>query len=76
MYSVSRKNCEKIAPPISRPLMFDADSVRSLKMRSGSSGAFERSSMTKNVPISAAEATISPIVSAVAHPCCAARVSA
>src|SRR5436309_1631215 len=42
MYSVSRKNCEKIAPPINRPLTFDAVSVRRRKMRSGRSGAASR----------------------------------
>ena len=76
MYSVSRKNCEKIAPPISKPLRFDADSVRSRKIRSGSSGAFERSSTTKNVATSTTDAASNPIVSPVAQPCCVARVIA
>ena len=76
MYSVSRKNCEKIAPPISRPLRFDAESVRRRKMRSGSRGAFERSSTTKKAATRATEATRSPIVWAVPQPCWVARVIA
>ena len=76
MYKVSRKNCEKIAPPISRPLTLDAVSVRSRKMRSGSSGAGERASMTKKAPIRAADAASSPIVPGVAQPCWVARVIA
>ena len=76
MYSVSRKNCAKIAPPISRPLTFDAVSVRSRKIRSGSSGAFERDSITKNATISPTEAASRPIVEPVAQPCWVARVIA
>src|SRR4029450_2454866 len=62
MYSVSRKNWAKIAPPISRPLTFEAVSVRFRKMRSGSSGAFERSSIRKKAPISPADAAGKPNV--------------
>ena len=76
MYRVSRKNCEKIAAPISSAVMFEADSVRSLKIRNGSNGAFERISMTTNPTISAADRASSPIVSAVTQPCWLARVSA
>ena len=50
--------------------------MRSRKMRIGNSGAFERSSITTNATISAADAASSPIVDAVAHPSCAARVIA
>src|SRR5437879_6057621 len=46
MYSVSRKNCEKIAAPEKSAAAFEPESVRSLKIRSGSSGAGERSSTT------------------------------
>ena len=76
MYRVSRKNCAKIAPPISRPLTFDADSVRRRKIRSGRSGAFERSSIRKKAPIRADGRASRTIVSAVAQPCWAARVIA
>ena len=76
MYSVSRKNWAKIAPPISRPLAFEADSVRSLKIRSGSRGAFERISTATNAPSSAAEIASSAIDSVVPQPCWAARVIA
>ena len=44
-------------------------------MRSGRSGAFERSSIRKNAPISATDAISSPIVEVVAQPCWVARVS-
>ena len=74
MYSVSRKNCAKIAAPIRSPLTFDAVSVRSLKICSGSSGAFERYSITKNEAISTADPARRPIVDAVPQPCWAARV--
>ena len=76
MYRVSRKNCEKIAAPIKRPLRFEPESVRSRKIRSGRSGAFERNSMVKNAATSAAEAASRPIVSAVPQPCWVARVIA
>ncbi len=76
MYSVSRKNCEKSAAATSSWVAFDAASVRSRKSRIGRSGAFERNSITMNVPIRAADAASRPIVDAVTHPCCAARVSA
>ena len=66
MYSVSRKNCENSAPASSRPAAFEAASVRRRKMPSGSSGAFERSSITTKATTSAAEAASSPIVAAVA----------
>ena len=76
MYSVSRKNCEKSAAATSSWVALDAASVRSRKSRSGSSGAFERSSITKNAPIRAADPASSPIVETVPHPACVARVSA
>ena len=50
--------------------------VRSRKMRMGRSGAFERSSITTNATIRAAEAVSRPIVSAVPQPICVARVIA
>ena len=56
--------------------MFEAVSVRSRKMRSGSNGAGERISITRNPTISAAEAARSPTVSVVAQPCWLACVSA
>src|SRR5437762_1735116 len=64
MYRVRRKNCEKIAPPIRRPLRFEAESVRSRKMRSGRSGALDRISIAKKAAISAADAVRRPIVDA------------
>ena len=56
--------------------MFEAVSVRRRKMRMGSSGAGERSSITRNPTTRAAEAARSPIVSVVAQPCWLACVSA
>src|SRR6266699_331188 len=76
MYSVSRKNCAKRAPASSRLLMLDAVSVRSRKICSGSSGAFERASITTKETTSAAEAASSPIVGPVPQPCWVARVRA
>jgi hypothetical protein len=64
---VSRKNCEKTDAPNSSALTFEAVSVRSRKIRSGSSGAGERTSITTKATTSAAEAASSPIVSVVAH---------
>ncbi len=75
MYSVSRKNCENTAAPERIAARFEPDSVRSRKMRSGSSGAGERSSMPMNAAISATEAASSPAVSPVAQPCWLACVS-
>ena len=46
MYSVSRKNCEKSAALESSDARFEPASVRSRKIRSGRSGAGERSSIT------------------------------
>ena len=57
-------------------MTFEPASVRSRKIRSGSSGACERSSITTNATISAADAASSAIVSAVPQPCSAARVMA
>ena len=48
MYSVSRKNWENTVAPVNSEVTFDAESVRMRKIRIGSSGAFERSSMTTN----------------------------
>ena len=69
MYSVSRKNCEKTAAVATRALRFDPASVRSRKMRSGSSGALERDSIRKNEVIRTTEAVRRPIVSGVPQPC-------
>ena len=69
MYSVSRKNCENSAAATRSCVAFDAASVRSRKSRIGSSGAFERSSITKNATISAADAASSPIVEPSPQPC-------
>ena len=76
MYRVSRKNCEKSAAATSSDVAFDAASVRKRRIRIGSSGAFERSSIPTNAPISAAEAASRPIVEAVPQPCWLARVIA
>ena len=76
MYSVSRKNCEKIAAPEKSAAAFEPESVRSLKIRNGSSGAGERSSTTMNAAMSAADPARSPAVVPVAQPCWLARVSA
>jgi hypothetical protein len=76
MYKVRRKNCEKIAAPEKSAAAFDPDSVRSRKIRSGSSGAGERSSMTMKAPMSAAAQESRPTVVPVAQPCWLARVSA
>ena len=76
MYSVSRKNCEKTAAPERNAATFEPDSVRRRKIRSGSSGAGERSSIPRKATISAIEAAIRPIVSPVAQPCWLAWVSA
>jgi hypothetical protein len=56
--------------------MFAALSVRRRKIRKGSNGAFERSSITTKASTSAADAASSPIVSAVLQPCWTARVRA
>jgi hypothetical protein len=74
--SLSRKNCEKSAAESRRPEAFAPARVRSRKIPSGRSGAFERSSTITNATIRAPEATSSPIVSVVPQPCCVARVSA
>ena len=50
--------------------------MRRRKIRSGSSGAGERASITKKAAISPAEVASSTIDSAVPQPCCAARVIA
>ena len=76
MYSVSRKNCENTAAPISSPARLEPDSVRERNIRIGSSGACERSSMATKATISAAEAASSAIVSVVPQPCWTARVIA
>ena len=64
MYSVNRKNWENNAPASSTPDTFEPVSVRSRKIRSGSSGAFERSSITTKATMSATEAASSTTVSA------------
>ena len=74
MYSVNRKNWENNAPASSTPDTFEPVSVRSRKIRSGSSGAFERSSITTKATMSATEAASSATVSVVPQPCCAACV--
>ena len=74
MYSVSRKNCENSADASSRPLMFDPASDRRRKIRIGKSGALERSSMTTNATISAAEAPSRAIVVTEPQPRSVARV--
>ena len=56
--------------------MFEAVSVRRRKIRSGSSGAFERSSIRKKVAIRATEAARRATVEPVAQPCWVARVIA
>ena len=56
--------------------MFEAVSVRSRKILIGSSGAFDRNSITTKPTTRAAEAARRPIVSAVSQPCCVARVIA
>ena len=73
---MSRKNCEKSAAATSSEVAFDAASVRRRKIRIGRSAALERSSITMNATISAAEAASSPIVVVVAQPCWVARVIA
>ena len=76
MYSVSRKNCEKIAAPMSSPLTFEPVSVRSRKIRIGSSGAFDRISITTKATMSTTEPASRLTVAAVAQPCWVARVIA
>src|SRR6266536_590657 len=76
MYSVSRKNCENNEAATRSCVAFDVASVRSRKMRIGKSVACERSSITTNARIRPTDAASSPIVDAVAQPCCAARVIA
>ena len=51
-------------------------SVRSLNMRIGRSGAFDRSSIPTKASTKMAEAASSPIVSVVPQPCWVARVMA
>jgi hypothetical protein len=74
--SLSRKNCEKTAPPSRSPATLEPVSVRNLNMRIGRSGAFDRSSIPMKASTRAAETASSPIVSVVAHPCWVARVIA
>ena len=76
MYRVSTKNCAKIDAPSKSPPTFEPESVRRRKIRSGSSGAFERLSITKKLAMSATERVIRTIVSVVPQPCCAAWVIA
>ena len=54
----------KIDPPSRRPVAFDPERVRRRKMRSGSSGAGERTSIAKN----ATSATAAPASSSVDRP--------
>ena len=63
-----KKNIENSDAPTSSPTMFAPVSVRSRKIRKGTSGAFERSSITTNAPISAAETASRPIVWAEPQP--------
>ena len=62
--------------PTRNEVTFAPVSVRSRKIRIGSSGAFERSSIATKETISAAEAASRPIVSAVPQPISVARVIA
>ena len=55
MYSEMKKNIENSEAPSSRPATFAPVSVLSRKIRKGTSGAFERSSIATKVPIRATE---------------------
>ncbi len=76
MYSVSTKNCENAMAPTITAMPFAAASVRWRKMRSGSSGAFERSSITMNAARSSADPARSPSVVGSPQPDVTVRVNA
>ena len=76
MYSVSRKNWENIAPPRSSRRGSTPASVRRRKIRSGSSGAVERSSIDDEREDQGGRGGEQPERRAVAQPCWVARVIA
>ena len=69
-----RKNSEKVTAPTISIVALAAVSVRSRKIRSGRSGARERSSITTNASTSANEPARRPIVVLEPHPSVVARV--
>ena len=71
-----KKNIEKSAAPTSRPTTLAPVSVRIRKMRNGTSGAFERSSIAVKIANRAAETPSSPIVWVEPQPASAASTSA
>ena len=72
MYRVPMKMNAKKLPPSSTPTAFAPASVLFWKIRSGSSGASTRVSMTRKAASRAADAASSVTVLAVPHPACGA----
>jgi hypothetical protein len=76
MYRVMKKNIENSEAPIRRPTAFAPVNVRRRKMRKGTSGASERSSIATNAASSSAATPTRPRVCADPQPASAASTIA